>query len=213
MYSLKKQLIKAGRRLAEQGLLVAGDGNLSYRVSDHEILITPTGINKARLTPSDIATITLRNQIRKGNPSSERLMHLEIYKQLPQARAVVHAHPIHAIALSLARPEWKVIPIDTLPEVIIATGQVPIVPYARPGTQDMGTALHPYLQHKLMVLARHGALCWSEQLVEAVEGIERLEQICQILKISEELGGAHALPQTEIEALKQIRKTIGHRII
>ena len=214
MYKLKKQLIEAGQRLAQQGLLVAGDGNLSYRLSNHEILITPTGINKARLNPSDIATITLRNQIRRGNPSSERLMHLEIYKQVPEAQVVVHAHPVHAIALSLARPEWAFLPTDSLPEVIIAAGQVPIVPYARPGSLDMGTVLHPYLpQFKLMILARHGALCWSDNLIEAIEGMERLEQICQIIKMTEDLGGSKALPSTEITALKELRKSLGNRLL
>ena len=141
-----------------------------------------------------------------GNPSGERLMHLEIYRRCPEARCVVHAHPPTAVAWSLARPEWTVLPADALPEVILAAGRIPIAPYARPGTLAMGEVLAPLLpEHRLMILARHGALCWGESLEEAVGGIERLEHVCTMLKLAHDLGGARPLPTDEIEALRRMR--------
>lgn len=208
-----QELIAAAQQLYQKNLLAAADGNLSYRHSDQEILITPSGLSKAHLQADDMAIISPDNRILEGKPSSERLMHLAIYSQTP-AKAVVHAHPPHAIALSLARPHWQALPIDSLPEVILAAGSVPIVPYARPGSVEMGTALRPFLPHcRLMILARHGAVCWGDSLAEATQGIERLEQICQILYLSESLGGGSPLPSEEIKALKALRQNMGDRII
>lgn len=211
---IQQALITAGQALHQRGLLAAGDGNLSYRINDQEILITPRGRNKSRLRADEIAVISLDNHIVKGTPSSERQMHLAIYQAVPEARAVVHAHPPSAIAWSLARPDWQELPTESLPEVILAAGRIPIVPYARPGTAAMGEVLRPFLPAcRLLVLARHGAVCWGESLEEAADGIERLEQLCQILKLAEELGGARPLPLAEIEALKALRSEMGPRLI
>ncbi len=207
-------LIHYAQRAYTKNLLAAADGNLSYRSSETEILITPSGVSKADLKAEDLASVSLDNQILQGRPSSERLMHLAIYNAVPQAKAVVHAHPVTAIALSLARPHWTELPTDSLPEVIIAAGKIPIAPYARPGTKTMGEVLLPLLPEcRLIILARHGAVCWGESVAEAYQGIERLEQICQILKLTEDLGGATPLPAEEILALKTLRKTVAPRII
>lgn len=213
-HSILDHLLEIGRHLHHKNLLAAADGNISYRFSDREIVITPSGKNKARLTPEDLAIITLDNDILQGNPSSERLMHLEVYKKVPEAKAIVHAHPPTAIAWSLARPHMKELPTSALPEVILAAGRIPVVPYARPGTLEMGTHLHPFLPDcRLLILARHGAICWGESLEEVSNGIERLEQVATILKLTDELGGAVDLPRSEIRALKQLRAQIGPRII
>ena len=141
-------------------------------------------------------------------------MHLAIYRAVPAAKAVVHAHPPTAIAWSLARPELKELPADGLPEVILAAGRIPIVPMAIPGTEAMGANLLPFLpDHRLLILARHGGLCWGEHLDEAVGGLERLEQVAEILWKAETLGGAKPLSVPEIEELQALRAKLGPRII
>lgn len=211
---LNHDIIHYAQRAYQRQLLAAADGNISYRVSDQEILITPRGLSKADLHPHDIATLKLGGAIIQGEPSSESLMHLAIYNAVPEAKAVVHAHPMTAIALSLARPQWSALPTDSLPEVILAAGHIPVAPYTRPGSKAMGEVLLPFLPDcRLILLARHGAVCWGESLAEAYQGIERLEQICTILYHAEMLGGAAPLPAEEVEALQQLRKHIGPRII
>ena len=211
---IAEEIIRYGRYAHHKSLLAAADGNISYRHSDEEIWITPSARSKAWLTQEDLACITTKNEILHGSPSSERLMHLAIYNAVPEARAVFHAHPMAAIALSLARPDWSELPTDSLPEIIIAAGKIPIVPYARPGTQAMGDALLPYLPLcRLLILARHGAVCWGESIEAAYNGIERLEQVCTILIQTEMLGGAEALPASEISALQTLRKRLGPKII
>lgn len=139
-------------------------------------------------------------------------MHLEIYRLCRKAKAIVHAHPVYATAWSLARPEWTELPSDLLSETILGVGRVPIVPYARPGSEDMGMKLRPFLPEcRALILSRHGAVAWGEDLEEAMNGLERIEHSAETLYLAEQLGGAKPLPSAEIDALKEIRKKFGDR--
>lgn len=211
---LKHQIIAAAKQLHQQNMLAAADGNISYRVNDERILITPSGRAKSAISLDDIAIITLDNHIISGHPSSERLMHLAVYQQCPQARSVVHAHPPTAIAWSVAHPELQYLPDSCLSELIIACGRVPIVAYARPGTQAMGELLIPFLpEHRIMILARHGAVAWGESVEEACYGIERVEHTASILLKAYQLGGISNLPDEEVIFLRELRKKLGDKIL
>jgi L-fuculose-phosphate aldolase len=141
-------------------------------------------------------------------------MHLEVYKQCPEAVAVVHAHPPTAIAWSVAFPDLKELPANCLSEVILATGSIPFVPYARPGQLEMGTHLIPFLpQHRALILARHGALTWGQSLDEAWMGMERIEHSAQILAEAQKLGGLSELPESEVFALKEMRQKLGPKLL
>ncbi|BDU69258.1 aldolase [Geothrix oryzae] len=214
LHDLLQDLLDACRHLHAGGLLAASDGNLSLRLADGRIAMTPSGVPKAKVKREDLAYLALDGTILSGRPSSERAMHLAIYRAVPEARAIVHAHPPTAIAWSLARPELRELPSDGLPEVILAAGRIPIVPMAIPGTEAMGTNLLPFLPgHRLMILARHGGLCWGEHLDEATGGIERLEQVAEILWKAETLGGAKRLEPTDLDELRALRAKLGPRII
>ena len=205
--TLSLSLIKIARELHALRFLAGADGNMSYKISEEQILITPSGLSKRDLKESDLACINQKGQILKGNPSSERLMHLAIYENCPKARVVLHAHPPTSIALSLSYPEMKELPSDSLPEVILATDGIPIVPYARPSTRAMGEALLPYLpKYRSFILARHGALTWGESLEEAYRGLERIEHSSDILYKALSLKKPSPLSQEEIKALKEMRK-------
>ena len=211
---LLHNLLDGCRRLHAGGLLAASDGNLSVRLPNGLIAMTPSGVPKAKVRLEDLAHLSLEGEVLSGRPSSERAMHLAIYRAVPEAKAVVHAHPPTAIAWTLARPDLAELPSDGLPEVILAAGRIPIVPMAIPGTGAMGTNLLPFLPaHRLMILARHGGLCWGEHLDEAVGGLERLEQVAQILWKAEVLGGAKPLPESDLADLRALRAKIGPRII
>lgn len=212
--ALLHDLLDACRRLHASGLLAASDGNLSVRLPDGRIAMTPSGVPKARVQLEEMAYLALDGAILSGRPSSERAMHLAIYRAVPEAKAVVHAHPPTAIAWSLARPELEELPSDGLPEVILAAGRIPVVPMAIPGTEAMGTNLLPFLpERRLMILARHGGLCWGESMEEAVGGLERLEQVAEILWKAETLGGAKPLSTDELIELRRLRTKIGPKII
>jgi L-fuculose-phosphate aldolase len=212
--TVKNSIIRFCELLHDKGMLASADGNVSYRVSDDEILITPTGVPKAFITESDIAVIDIHNNILKGRPSGERLMHLEVYKLCPEAKAVVHAHPPTAIAWSVAFPDLTELPSECLSEVILAAGKIPIIPYARPGTLDMGTRLHPHIKEcRAMILSRHGALCWGESLQEAYCGMERVEHSAEILMRAQAMGQITNLPAAEVRELRAMRAKMGNKLL
>jgi L-fuculose-phosphate aldolase len=204
----------ACRRLHDRNLLAAADGNISVRFSDDRIAMTPTAVNKFDLRPDQFSFLRLDGTVLSGQPSSERAMHLAVYRRCPEARVVVHAHPPTAIAWTLAHPELTELPSDALPEVILSAGRIPVVPYARPGTEAMGTELARFLPaHRLLLLSRHGALAWGESLEEAVNGMERVEHAALILKTALELGGAKPLPDAERQALHALRTKNGPKLL
>jgi L-fuculose-phosphate aldolase len=156
----------------------------------------------------------LEGQVLEGEPSGERLMHLAIYRQCSKAKAVVHAHPPHAIAWSISEPRLTELPNDVLSEVVLAAGRIPIVPYARPSSKDMGENLIPFLPNtRALILERHGAVAWGESLAEAVGGMERLEHSAQILWLARALGPLRRLPPDEFQALEKMRTTMGERLL
>lgn len=209
-----EEIIEIARRLHAKNMLAAADGNISYRLNDQDILITPAGKAKAHLQPDEMAVITLDNQIVKGLPSSERLMHLMVYQQCPQARCVIHAHPPRAIAWTIARPESTELPSECFSELILAVGHIPIAPFARPGSAAMGEVLKPFLPgSRVIILARHGALTWGEDLQEALNGMERLEHAAEILLHASLFGGITSLPASEVAILREMRKKIGERVL
>lgn len=209
-----QQIVEICERLHNRNMLAAADGNISVRISDDEILITPSGIAKAFMQAEQMAIINLNGDILDGKPSTERLMHLEVYRSCPKAKAIVHAHPPTAIAWSIAHPTLKKLPSECLSEVILATGDIPFVPYARPGTEAMGQVLKAFLpQSRAMILRAHGALAWGEDLDEAYRGMERIEHSSQILATAKQLGGLNALPADEIAYLYELRKQIGERLL
>lgn len=205
-------IIEIGKRLYQKNLLAAADGNISCRLNNGNILITPSGVPKGFLTADDLAELSLTGEVVKGRPSSESKMHLQIYQSCPEAQVVIHAHPPTAVAWTIAFPADRELPATAMSEMILALGSLPIIDYARPGTEDMATHLLPYLpKTRSMVLARHGALSWGESMQEAINGMERIEHSAQMLYMAKQLGGITHLPSSEIEFLKQTRQKLGDR--
>ena len=149
-------------------------------------------------------------------------MHETVYSHVARARAVVHAHPPHAVALSVAFPELKEVPCEFMSEVILAVGAIPIVDFAVPGTLEMGTNLLKHLTHRfsdttvgcrVMILRNHGALCWGETLQEAWLGMERLEHVCLTLHKALSLRTLRQFEKSAIprEVLADFRRKFAER--
>ena len=212
MRQIKKEMISVCRRLFQKNLLASCDGNISCKKGE-DIFITPSGVPKNSLKIKDIACIDLNGKTKKGSPSSEKLMHTCIYQEVQKAKAIVHAHPPYAVSLSLARPNWKHIPF-ALSEVALALGKIPIIPYARPGTKEMGKILIPYLKEsKAFILSHHGAVTWGESLQEAYLSMERLEHSSQMIYLGESLGGCEELQEKELQELLKIHHSSGNKIL
>ena len=210
---ISEKILFYAKILHQKNFLAAADGNMSARVSENEILITPSGCSKAFVKPDEMVLVTLSGEIIRGTPSSELKMHLKVYQTCPKAKSVFHAHPPMAVAWSVARPELSELPIRSLSEVILACGAIPIVPFAIPGSEEMGSNLEPFLpERRALILARHGALTWGESVEEAHRGMERIEHAACVLSYAVQLGSLSELEPNQLEALYKMRKNLGEKI-
>ena len=187
-HKIKQDICDIGRRIYNKGFAAANDGNISYRVSENEILCTPTMHCKGFLKPDDIATIDMQgNQIAgRKKRSSEALLHLEIMKARPEIKSVVHCHPPHATAFAVAR---EPIPQCVLPEVEIFLGDVPITRYETPGGKAFAETILPFVQKtNIIILANHGTVSYGETVERAYWWTEILDAYCRILMLARGLG-------------------------
>jgi L-fuculose-phosphate aldolase len=197
-------LIDVCRRLYARGMVTATDGNVSVRLSNGNILATRSGINKGMVTETDFVEVTAdgRQIGGSGKPSTEIAMHLFIYKQRPDANAVVHAHPTYATGFATAR-----IPLTgcVFPEVIVGLGAIPLAEYATPSTREVADSLAPFVQNtEAILLANHGAVTFGPDLYDAYFKMEKVEHAAQITFVAKMLGGAQTLTEQELEKLRGV---------
>jgi len=203
-------VVRCCRRLWEAGLLAGVDGNVSVRLSPDSLLVTPRGLPKADLAVADLVEVGLDGTPRHGRrrPSTELDLHLRIYRRRRDVGAVVHAHPPTATGFALA---GEALPGDLLPESILLLGEVPVVPYATPGTPAVGDLAEQYLdRHEALLLANHGAVTWGTDLTQAQVRMESLEHVARIIVAARAVGCVNRLNPEQIAALEQLRGRPGN---
>lgn len=176
------------RQLAARGLIAGQDGNLSVRLSPTRVLVTPRGLIKGLLSPSDMVEVDLSGRKRRGrrNPTSELDLHLRILARRPDVGAVVHAHPPTATGFAVAGEGFENF---VLPEIILLFGRVPLVPYGTTGTPELGDQVEPYIdRHDGLLLANHGAVTVGPTLDAAWIRMESLEHAARIIFTARALG-------------------------
>lgn len=208
--AVKEEIVRAGRKLWERQYVDGNGGNLSVRVSDHYVLCTPTLCGKGDLTPADISLVDLHNRKICGErvPTSEILLHLEIYKTAPGARAVVHCHPPYATAYAVAgiAPRGNLIP-----EQEVFVGPVALAPYDTPGTMGFARTVIPFVRdHNTVLLTNHGIVCWADTIEHAEWYAEVVENYCKIVTIASGLGSPiREIPASKIPSLLSVKKRLG----
>jgi L-fuculose-phosphate aldolase len=203
---LAEEIVAVCCRLYDRGLIAGQDGNVSVRLPDGHILVTPAGLTKVDVTPDVLVELTADGSpvTRGATASSEVGMHLRIYRERPDVRAVVHAHPPVATAFGVAGRDFME---PVLPEVIFHLGRVPLVPFAMPGTPALGDAMAPYLaDHDAFLLASHGATTVGPTLRLAHQRMESLEHASRILHAAAALGPAARMRDDDVRALREARE-------
>jgi L-fuculose-phosphate aldolase len=186
--AVKKEICATGRKLWMRQFVDGNGGNISYRIGPNEVLCTPTLVSKYDLTPEDISLTDLDGNQVAGSKArtSELLLHLEIYKAVPEAKAVVHCHPPHATAYAIT---GRVPPNLVIPEFEVFVGKVAISPYETPGTKAFAETVVPYVQqHNTVLLSNHGIVCWADTVTHAEWYAEVLETYCWTLMLAAQLG-------------------------
>lgn len=208
-HKIKQDICDIGRRIYNKGFAAANDGNITVRISDNEVLCTPTMHSKGFLKPDDISSIDMTGKQISGRKkrSSEALLHLEIYKQRPDIKSVVHCHPPHATAFAIAR---EPIPQCVLPEVEVFLGDVPITKYETPGGQAFADTIIPFVdKSNVIILANHGTVSFGEDVEKAYWWTEILDAYCRMLMLSRQLGRVNYLDQQKSVELLELKDKWG----
>jgi L-fuculose-phosphate aldolase len=205
---LRSDLVEVCRRLHERRLIGAGEGNVSCRLGRNRLLVTPSGASKGHLRPGDLVVVDLAGDVvrGRGRPSTELAMHLAAYQARPDVEAVVHAHPLTAIAFTVAGLPP---PDDLLPEAVLVLGPIGVAPFATPGTAEVPRSLAPlWKNHQVFLLERHGALALGRDLFQAHDRLETLERVCEVAFHARALGRCEPLPATAVQKVLDAGRAI-----
>jgi L-fuculose-phosphate aldolase len=208
--AIKNEICAVGRKLWMRQYVDGNGGNISYRLTDSAVICTPTLVSKADLRPEDLCLVDLEGKQLAGNRprTSEILLHLEIYKNVAEAKAVVHCHPVHATAYAITN---RIPPSCIIPEYEVFVGRVAISPYETPGTQKFAETVIPYVKtHNTVLLANHGIVCWADTVTHAEWYVEVVNTYCWTLTVAKELGAPISrIPGDKTADLIAIKQRLG----
>lgn len=197
--TIRAELVETCRRLQARDLIGAGEGNVSVRLGVDRFLVTPSGANKGYLSAADLVVVNGRGEVveGRGRASTELGMHLAAYGARPDVQAVVHAHPLTAVALTIAGLPP---PNDLVPEAAVTMGEIAVAPFAAPGTGEVAASLAPlWAGHDVIVLERHGAVALGRTLAEAFDRLETLERVARMALAARLLGSCQPLPRHAVD--------------
>ncbi len=207
---IKDEICAVGKKLWHRSYVDGNGGNISYRLTDEAVLCTPTLVSKSDLKPDDMSLVDLDgNQLAGGRPrTSEILLHLEIYKSVPEAKGIVHCHPPHATAYAIT---GRVPPTCIVPEFEVFVGRVAVSPYETPGTKKFAETVIPFAKnHNTILLSNHGIVCWADSVTHAEWYAEVLETYCWTLMIASQLGSPITfIPPDKTLDLLNIKQKLG----
>lgn len=200
----KQQMVELGKSFYDRGYTVGGAGNLSVRLDEHRILVTPTGSSLGRLKVEELSVLDLDGNLLSGSkPSKESVFHLAMYRKNPECKAIVHLHSTYLTALSCLD---GLDPNNAMraftPYYVMRVGKLPVIPYYRPGAFDIARELEERaLSGKAFLLANHGVVVTGSDLLDAVDNTEELEETAKLFFI---LQGQKVryLTETEVKDLE-----------
>ncbi|MCL1862607.1 MAG: class II aldolase/adducin family protein [Defluviitaleaceae bacterium] len=190
-----EQLVLVMNRIYENGMTTTSGGNLSIFDNEGNIWITPASVDKGSLRPRDICCIKPDGTPVTDNlhaPSIEWPIHAGIYKERPDIKALVHAHPPSLVAFSCARIVPKLRLIDY---VYTSLGKVALAPYALPGSLELGAKIAASFAegYNLVLMENHGGMVGAINISEAFRRFEMLETLATIQINANKLGAPRAL--------------------
>lgn len=209
-FEAKQNILEIGRRMYAKNFVASNDGNISCKVSENTLWCTPTGVSKGFMTDDMLVLMDTDGNVIRGNykPSSEMKMHLRVYKENPNVKAVVHAHPPAATSYAIAG-----LPLNRaiLTESVMGIGEIPLAPYAMPGTEEVPDSIAPFVNtHNGCLLANHGALTWAGDVMTAWMRMESIEYYALVSMYTKGLiGQVHELTCDQVDRLIERRTRDG----
>jgi L-fuculose-phosphate aldolase len=206
--AVAQQICDVMRLMYEHEFVVANDGNVSARLPNGNLLITASGVLKGYMTPDQvIETDPEGNSLDGRRVTTEVKMHVAAYQTRPDIRAVVHGHPIYAVAFSLAGVSLAEC---TIPEIIVTMGTIPTAPYATPSTYALPDSLKAFLSTgDAVIMERHGVVTVGGDLIDAYKKLEMVEHTAKITHAARTLGVVRPIAPPGVKALLDTRKQLG----
>lgn len=210
---LRRAICNIGQLCYSKSHIVGADGNISARMSDGNILITPAGAMKGFLEPQHMAKVDMRGEVVDGGPraSTEVGIHLVVYQERPEMRAVVHAHPPHAVALTIAGIDMQA---PFIPEIVVTIGGIPTADFGTPGTPELAESIRGIVRcSDTVIMTNHGSVTMGTNLMDAFKKLDMVEHSARILWLAHAVGHAKPLPKDYVDKLLATRKELGIRTV
>lgn len=201
---IKQQIIEGGKRLLKEGFVARTWGNISIRVDEKFMLITPSGRPYEELTTDDIVLVNYLTSKYEGKikPSSEKELHCEIYRTRKEINAVIHTHQMNASTVAAAHREVPPI-LDDMAQIIGPS--IRVADYALPSTRKISKKTVKALKGRnAALMANHGAVCIGKNMDDAFVVCQVLEKVCKAFIEAEFLGGAKSINKFEAHLMHQI---------
>lgn len=213
MLPLAREVTAYGLALHDAGWVANHDGNVSVRAPDGaRFFATPTATSKRLINAEDIIVVDVAGKVLSGRKKlfGEWHLHAAAYKVRPDVNAVIHAHPVHATAIGLARKQLGIAP---LPEMIVSLGaSVPTLDYAMPKSPGQDLALQRALDDgdaDVVILAGNGVVAVGVDLEQAFLRLELVEHWAHMVIAAAPLGGVQAVPGDDVKKLLEARTKAG----
>lgn len=204
----KQRVYDATMHLDRCGLIRLSAGNISARIDDRLVAITPTSIAYDVLKPADISIITVDGKLVEGEfkPSSETPLHTAIYREMPQVGAVVHTHSIYAMTFAASNKPLPLVNVEAL--MAFAQGSIPVARYVSPGSPHAGEVAMEVLRAnpdlKAMLLRNHGLLAVGPDVETTWQTAYKIETAAQVAYQAYTLGTPIEFTPEQIEEVYQI---------
>lgn len=202
---LKEELIKYGKISGQKNFTPGISGNMSARFGD-KILITTSGSANEYLEEDELVLIDFEGNLVEGNkkPSSEKMLHVEYYRQRPDINYILHMHSPYLSTFAACK---KALDEPIMPENIFYFGEIPLAEYGLPGSYDLVEKTAKYFKdYNVILMANHGMISAGKTIKEAYLNLELAESYAQVVLQTKLLGGASMLTEKEVEEINSLKK-------
>lgn len=202
---IKDKIIDIGKKLYLKNLTVATSGNISIK-TDKGIYITASGSSLGSLKKEDIVLTDFEgNEISQGKASSEKKLHVAIYKLRPEINAIIHTHPVYLTSFAACHKSLKE-PI--MSENILYFEDIPVAKYAMPSSDELVANTIKHIKKRdVVIMANHGAIALADNIEHAFSKIETAEYYAQVSIFSNIIGNPVSLPKKEVAKLIKLKNT------
>ena len=212
MYEKEKQaVIDTALTIKEYGLIALAGGNVSMRMPDGDILVTPSGTYYETMKPQDVLRMDIEGNIKEGDlkPSVDTIALLYIYKHMPEVNAIIHTHQVYATAVGLISDKLPAV-TTTLSNVTL--GEVNVAPYSSPASLNMGIETVENINGKrAVILKHHGVVTVGGNLKEALYAAIYMEETAKAYLAAKAAGVPAELTKEQSDHAAEIFKDVGQK--